>query len=150
MTPEFVQRPSLLLAGVTDCGKDVTEIDIHGLWDVYMRSEPQIPHRIDGCWYELHVGGEQGHGIYSVTAGAEVSEIGALPVEVSVRVVPAGQYAHFAHCMRDGGFREVFARIDAWVKQSGSQAKGFGLQLFDRDFDLANESSILHIYVPMA
>ena len=31
MKPEIVERPMMLLAGVIDCGKDVTEINIHKL-----------------------------------------------------------------------------------------------------------------------
>ena len=89
MEPSVVERSRLVLAGVIDCGKAVGDIDIHGLWDVYGRSEPGIENRMDGSWYELHVGSEQGNGIYSVMAGAEISEIGELPVEVVVKVVRA-------------------------------------------------------------
>ncbi len=149
MKPETVERPRLLLAGVINCGKRVADIDIHGLWNVYMQSEPRIRNRIDGSWYELHVGITQGNGIYSVIAGAEVKEAGELPVEISLKVVPAGQYAHFVHCMKDGGYGDAFAEVDAWVKQSGTKVKDFGLQLYDRDFDPENESSVLHIYIPI-
>ena len=150
MKPEIVERQMMLLAGVMNCGEDVKEIDIHGLWQVYDQSESGIQNRIDGTWYELHVGKEQGHGIYSVFAGAEISEIGELPIEVSVKVVLAGSFAHFAHCMKDGGFGEAFAKVEAWVKESGTEAQGFALELYNSDFDPSNENSILHIYIPLA
>ena len=149
MKPDIVELPRLLLAGVTDCGKDIGAIDIHGAWDVYMQSEPGIHNRIRGTWYELHVGKEQGNGICSVVVGAAIRELGDLPIEVSLRVVPAGRYAHFAHRMRDGGFDDAFAGVDAWVRESGTEVRDFGLQRYDHDFDPEDEESILHIYIPL-
>jgi predicted transcriptional regulator YdeE len=149
MKPEIVERPRLLLVGVINCGKSVADIDIHGLWSVYAQSESRIQNRIDGSWYELHVGRTQGNGIYSVIAGVEVKKAGEMPVEASLKVVPAGKYVHFVHCMKDGGFGDAFAKVDNWVKQSGTKVKDFGLQLYDHDFDPKNESSLLHIYIPM-
>ena len=149
MNPEIVERPKLLLAGIVGCGKSVSDIDIYGLWNVYAQSEPSIRKRIDGSWYELHVGSSQGNGIYSVMAGAEVTEAEELPVEISLKVLPAGMYAHFLHCMKNGTYSNAFAKIDAWVKKSGAKVKDFGLQIYDRDFEHGNESSILHIYIPI-
>ena len=68
---------------------------------------------------------------------------------MSMKVVPAGKYAHFTHCMKDGGFAEAFAMVDAWVKDNGIGVFGFGLQLFDSDWDLAKPESILHIFIPL-
>ena len=150
MEPEVVERERLLLAGITNCGKDVTAIDIGGLWSIYGTSEAGIPNRVDGAWYELHIGKKLGNGIYSVTAGVEVSEVGELPIELSLKVVPAGWYAHFAHCMKDGGYGHAFAQVEAWVKESGTALRDFGLQLYDQDFDPENEESILHIYIPLS
>jgi predicted transcriptional regulator YdeE len=150
MDPEIVERSEMLMAGVIYYGKAVAEIDIHGLWQVYDKSEPAIPNRIDGTWYELHVGKEQGNGVYSVFVGVAVSELGELPVEVCLKVIPAGKYAHFEHFMKDGGFGEAFAGVESWVKESGTKTADFGLQLYDSDFDPSNENSILHIYIPLA
>jgi predicted transcriptional regulator YdeE len=150
MQPEIIQRKKLLLAGITNCGKDVTAIDILGLWSIYDKSQAGIPNRIEGTWYELHIGNELGHGIYSVTAGAEVNEIGELPVEVSMKVVPAGRYAHFAHCMKDGGFDDAFAKVEAWVEETGTEVRDFGLQLLNQDFDPQKNDSTLHIYIPLS
>lgn len=150
MKPEIVDRSMMLLAGVVNCGKDVTEIDIHNLWQIYEQSEAGIQHRVDGIWYEVHVGKEQGHGIYSVIAGAEISELAELPIEMCVKVIPAGKYAHFTHCMKDGGFGTAFERVEVWVKEAGAQVIDFGLQLYTSDFDPSNNNSILHIYIPLA
>jgi len=149
MIPKIIEQPRLLLAGVVNCGKDVRDVDIHGLWNVYMQSESKIENRIDGSWYELHVGDKQGNGIYSVLAGVQIEQIGELPIEVSLRIIPAGTYAHFIHCMKDGGFKDVFAQIDIWAKESQTAVKNFGLQLYGRDFDPNNKNSILHIYIPV-
>ncbi len=149
MKPEIVERPRMLLAGVIACGKDVSEVDIQGLWSAYELSEPGIQNRIDGSWYELHIGNQQGNGIYSVIAGAEVRGIAEWPVEVSLKVVPAGKYAHFAHRMKDGGFGEAFAKVENWVNENAIEVLDFGLQHYDRDFDPENEDSILHIYIPL-
>ena len=149
MKPEIVDRERLVLAGVTYCAGDVSDIDIHELWNVYGQSEPSIKNRIDGYWYELHIGKEQGNGIYSVTAGTEISELMDLPIEISIKIIPAGRYAHFAHCMKEGGFGEAFAKVDNWVKKSGTGTKDFGLQLYDNEFNPKDKNSILHIYIPL-
>jgi predicted transcriptional regulator YdeE len=149
MTPEIIERPKILLAGVVNCGKDVTSVDIPDLWKAYMKSESEIENRIEGSWFELHVGEKSGNGIYSVLAGVQIEKIGELPVEVSLRVVPAGKYAHFAHHMKDGGFDKAFAGVDAWIQESRAAVKDFGLQHYDRDFDPNNKESVLHIYIPL-
>jgi predicted transcriptional regulator YdeE len=128
----------------------VKDIDIHDLWSTYEKSEPAIPSRIEGAWYELHVGSEAGNGIYSVTVGVEVSGVGELPVEVSVKVVPAGRYAHFVHRMGDGGFGDAFARVSAYLGEKDMAARDFGLQLYGADFSPQDDESLLHIYIPLA
>ena len=150
MEPEMVVREELLLAGVVATGGKVEDIDIHGLWKVYSESEPGIENRVDGCWYELHVGKTQGNGVYSVVAGAQIETVGGLPIEASLRVVPAGRYAHFVHYMKDGGFGEAFAGVEKWEKDSGTEVLNFGLQLYDRDFNPEDGNSALHIYIPLA
>jgi len=150
MTPDLIERESLWLAGVTQTGKSVADVDIHGLWGVYQELEAAIPGRIEGAWYELHVGAEAGIGIYAVMAGAEIGQVGDLPVEISVRRVPGGPYAHFRHPMKEGDYGEAFARVDAWTRETGTGVRNFGLQLYDRDFDPHDpENSILHIFIPL-
>ena len=149
MTPEIINQPLLLLAGVIASGKGPGDIDIRGLWNAYHQAEPGIDNRIDGTWYELHIGEKLGNGIYSVLTGIRIENIGHLPVEISLKIIPAGKYAHFAHCMKDGGFGEAFAQVEAWVKESKTPTKDFGLQLYDSNFNPSDKNSILHIYIPL-
>jgi len=149
MEPEIVQRPKMILAGVIDCGEDVRSIDIEKLWGAYEKSEPGISKRIEGDWYELHVGEKQGNGIYSVLAGCQVEDLGESPIEVSLRTLPAGKYAHFAHSMKDGGFDVAFANVEKWTRVSGSPVRDFGLQHYTSDFNPNNKDSVLHIYIPL-
>jgi len=149
MKSEIVQRPQILLAGVVGSGKDVNGINIRELWNSYNQSDPKIEHRVEGAWYELHIGEKQGNGIYSVLAGVQIEKVGTLPAEISVKVLPAGKYIHFAHCMKDGGFGEAFAEIEAWIKENRVEVKDFGLQHYDAAFDPNNKDSILHIYIPL-
>ena len=149
MEPEFMERNTLLLAGIVDCGNSVADIDIHGLWRIYDLTQSDIENRIEGNWYELHIGKEKGNGLYSVTVGVEVSKIEALPVEVVIRIVPGGKYAHFEHSMKDGGFSDAFAKVEAWAKEKNSRSIDFGLQRFDKTFDVDKGESVLHIYIPV-
>lgn len=87
------------------------DIDIKGRWSVCLKREPRIPNRVKDTWYELHVGSELGNGICSVVAGAEVSEIGELPVDLSLMAVPADKYARSVHRIGDGGSKEAFAHM---------------------------------------
>ena len=52
--------------------------------------------------------------------------------------------------MKDGGFGHAFAQVETWVKDSGADVDDFALELYDSDFDPANENSVLHIYIPLA
>jgi predicted transcriptional regulator YdeE len=148
MKPEIVQRPEVTIAGVMNCGKGVEDIDIHRLWQAYEKAEPGIPSRLEE-WYEVHIGTDLGAGIYSVFAGVVVPELGNLPVEVCVKVIPAGQYAHFAHVMKNGGYDGAFRWVGAWVKDSGAKTADFSVQLYDNDFNPSDENSVLHVYIPL-
>jgi hypothetical protein len=50
MQPEIVERQEFWLAGVVASGKEVSEIDIHALWDAYGQFEPELKHRVEGFW----------------------------------------------------------------------------------------------------
>ncbi|GEM_PF-2559569 len=149
MKSEIVERPKMLLAGIVGSGKDVSGINIRELWNSYNVSDPKIEHRVKGAWYELHVGEKQGNGIYSVLAGVQIEEIGTLPAEVSVKVLPAGKYIHFTHGMKEGGFDKAFAEIESWIKDNQAKVKDIGLQYYDSEFDPNNKESILHIFIPL-
>jgi predicted transcriptional regulator YdeE len=97
----------------------------------------------------LHVGVDLGQGIYSVTVGAEVSEVTDVPIQGVLKVIPGGRYAHFPHRMSNGGYGEAFSQIEHWVEASGTTVEEFGLQLYDRDFDPAKKESVLHIFIPL-
>ena len=150
MVPEIVECPQMFLVGVMHCAKDLAEVDIHGLWDMYGLIEPLIENRIDGAWYELHVGAQQGHGLHSVVAGVAVSELGSLPIECVLKVIPQGIFTHFSHSMKEGGYDGAFRRIDKWVHETGTETRDYGLQLFDSAFNPEDEDSILHVYIPLA
>ena len=149
MKPEIIEQEKMLLAGVINCGKDVTEIDIHELWNNYGKSEKNISHIVPGIWYELHIGTELGNGIYCVMAGVEVKEVDDLPLEVSLKAVPAGKFAHFSHCMKDGSYGAAFKEIENWLHKNSVSCKDFSLQVYDKNFDPNDENSILHVYIPL-
>ena len=150
MKPEIVERPELLLAGVISCGEDVGEIDIHGLWGIYNQTESSIPDQVEDAWFELHVGKQLGKGIYTVMVGVEIPHMVELPPEVSLKTVPGGRYAHFTHRMGDGSYGDAFARINAWVQESGTEVKDFGLQRYGSEFDPEDEDSSFQIFIPLA
>jgi len=150
MKPEIVERSSMLLVGMIDSSGEVGKIDIHGLWEIYNLTEPGIRDQVDGAWYELHIGPQLGKGIYTVMVGVELSTFAEQPLELCIKTIPAGEYAHFRHHMADGDYREAFARVDGWVLDSGVEVNDFGLQRYGSDFNPENEDSVFDIYIPLA
>ena len=55
MEPRFVDKPELILVGVVGCASDVSQLDIHALWERFGQHDPNIQHKVAGIGYELHI-----------------------------------------------------------------------------------------------
>lgn len=149
--PRIVERPELVLAGVVATGPDVSKMDFHALWTRFGNESPKISHSVEGAAYELHVQTEAEPAMHFTMAGVEVSEIGDLPPEVFVKVVPAGSYAVFTIKFLDG-FAGVYDRIWAWLSESPYTGEPFAYDIQrygDRFTSPEDPESQVDIYVPV-
>jgi predicted transcriptional regulator YdeE len=164
--PKIVSKGQIMLAGFSFFGDPFAasggwteENEIGRLWNRFMAflvsHGSQLPH-LAGCQvsYEVHIEHEETaeKGQYEVFAGVEVSTIEGLPVQLSVKVLPATEYAVFT--LRGNDITSDWSRIiyQEWMAGSGyEKAYAFGFEAYDSRFkglDRLAESE-LDVFVPV-
>ena len=154
MKPEIITRDKMLLVGLIETGQKVGDIDIKGLWNSFEKYMFEIENSSTELGYELHQdipGGKNGAPRHCCLVAVEVSEIGAVPDECFVKVVPAGRYAVFTHQFKDGTYGQAFKMAYDWLEDSDlSLAHQFDIQVFDENFKGAGDpDSRMEIYIPV-
>jgi AraC family transcriptional regulator len=148
----IVERPAMVLVGLVSWGGD-----IGALSQRFSPREDQIKHRVEGAWWELHAH-PKGHAPgepYWIMVGVEVTQIEAVPDEMFVKPIPAGQYAVFAHRPGLGepnhGYDALNRRIEAWLDAGPySIARDFSLQLYDARFKgMEDPESVEDLLIPI-
>ena len=113
MEPTIVTKDEVVLVGVIADASDIC-----GLWGAFGAVEPRIPNTVQGTWYEVHTHPEnyrQGEP-WEVMVGVQVTGIDALPEGATIKRLPAGQYARFAHRLGNGGYSGLNPTMDNWLK----------------------------------
>ena len=118
MEPQFIKKCEMILIGVVGCGSDVSQLDIHRLWQRFGEHSQVIKHRIEGKEYELHIQEETLPSMHFCLAGVAVQKIEDMPMELFAKVIPPCRYAVFTHHFRDGGFGDAFKAVYDWLKES--------------------------------
>ncbi len=154
MEPEIITREKMLLVGLVETGQKVGDIDISGLWNSFEKFMFKIEHANIELGYELHQdipGGQNKTPRHCCLVAVEVTEIGAIPDECFVKVVPAAKYAVFTHQFKDGGYSQAFKLAYDWLEDSDySLAHHFDIQVYDENFKGAEDpDSWMKIYIPV-
>jgi predicted transcriptional regulator YdeE len=151
MEPIFVEKPEMILVGLIGCSSDVSQLDIHGLWQRFTEHSKNIKHQIEGKAYELHIEEETLPKMHFCLAGVEVHKIEDTPIELFAKVSPPCRYAVFTHHFSDGGFGHAFKFVYDWIDESEyTAAYHFDIQCYDERFKGPdNPESVMEIYVPI-
>lgn len=143
--------------------------DTHAGWDednqigilwkrlfAYLEHHPEAKRLLDGSqWYEVHLYGPLTNekGLLEVFVGVEFdpARISELPAELSVKHLPAVQYAVFtlSGSQISGDWEKL---IMDWMPGSGYESGGnYGLQLYDQRFKGVDhlDESVLDVYIPV-
>jgi len=166
MQVRFIEKEQMLLGGFGFFGDPfrvssgwTEENEIGRLWQRYMSylgTHPDsLPHVIEhGVAYEVHIQHEETPrtGEYEVFVGMEVGTLTDLPVELSVKVLPAVTYAVFT--LRGEQITSDWQTMlgEEWLPNSGFESDfNYGLQRYDERFKgVGNiEESMLELYVPV-
>src|SRR5574340_295179 len=151
--PTIVERPETLLVGLVSSGGDIAP-----LWQRFAACEDQIQHKVAGVGWELHIfpPDPQPSGPAWIMVGVEVTKLEAVPHEMLVKPVPAGQYAVFPHRPGIGepnhGYDALNARIRTWLEASPYRlARDFSLQRYDARFKgMDDPESVQDLLIPIA
>ena len=99
MEPKLVEQPGLMLVGIVDAAPNVTELDIHGLWERFQVGSDVIKHQVEGAGYELHVQVELEPTMHFCMVASEVTKIEDIPTESKLNLV-----GHLLHWAENGHF----------------------------------------------
>jgi predicted transcriptional regulator YdeE len=109
MKPTIVTRDQTILLGFSFFGDPFAlsgawteENEIGRLWSRFMsymsQHSARLKHVRGDVFYEVHVGHEEtsSKGHFEIFVGVQVDKLEDVPVEMLVKIIPAGQYAVFA------------------------------------------------------
>ncbi len=104
--------------------------------------------------YEMHIlhAESKTTGEYEIFVGVEVEQIGAMPVELSLKLIPAATYAVFTFRGQEiisDWAREIFS---VWMPGSGYESGGdYSFERYDERFKGLDrlEESVLDVYIPV-
>ena len=166
MESKIVEKGQMLLVGFSFFGDPFSlsggwteENEIGRLWNRFLAylspHKDSIKHlRTDEVMYEVHISHDEtaSTGNHEVFVGLEVERLEGLPVELSVKVLPATTYAVFTLHGEEITSDWTRTILNEWLPEMGVQlAFPYSFQHYDRRFKgLDNiEESTLDVYVPV-
>ena len=164
--PKVIKAARMLLLGFSFFGDPfeisagwTEENEIGRLWNRFMAYLMQHPGEIKhvkdkAVMYEVHIEHPETSrtGEYEVFVGLQVTQLDDLPVEVTLKVLPATTYAVFT--LRGEQITSDWNKLiyTDWMSQSGYRsAYPFGFQRYDARFKGVDriDESVLEVYVPV-
>lgn len=147
--------PEVVLVGVVTAAPSVAELadgpsGIAGLWERFDRIKDEIANDVPGAFYEFHAEPPAEPRVHVCLTGVQVTEIGAMPADAFVKVLPAGTYAVVSHRVIVG-YAKLYADFGAWLASSGyEEAAPFDVQLYDERFTTMDDpASVQDVYIPI-
>jgi AraC family transcriptional regulator len=151
-SPEIIEQPEMILAGIVATGEKVTDIDIGGLWQQYLDIDADIANKVNpDKGYELHIHLDGNPERHVTLIGVMVSKLAAIPETLFAKMLPAGKYALFTHHFSEGSYGDAFQAVYAWLEESQYRsAHPFDIQVYDERFKgPENPDSVLEILIPV-
>lgn len=165
MQPATLLKPEILLVGLSFYGDP---FDTSNMWSEdnhigrtwqrlmsFLQKRPAaIQHRAAlDIFYEVHIYGDETNtlGLFEVFVGVPVERIEALPVELSVKVLPATEYAVFTFS-GEAIISDWVLEIDDWITAAGyERAYPYSAQCYDPRFKGLDRlaDSVLDVYLPV-
>jgi len=165
MQPLILQKTEILLAGFSFYGDPfdnsnvwTEENHIGRTWKRLMSYLGQhgdaIKHRVaPDVFYEVHIYGEETttKGLFEVFVGVPIERLENVPVELSVKVLPATEYAVFT-LVGEAILSDWVMNIDSWLTEAGYERSYlYSVQYYDARFKGLDQiaDSVLDVYMPV-
>jgi len=161
----ILQKPEILLVGLSFFGDPFDtnnawseENHIGRTWQRLMRylgqPDSTIHHRAAAdVFYEVHIYGDETktQGFFEVFVGFPIERLEAVPVELSLKVLPATEYAVLT-LQGEAILSDWVMNIDRWIVEAGYQRSyPYSIQYYDARFKGLDQiaDSILDVYMPV-
>ena len=165
MEPKIVEHDEMMLLGFSFFGDPfrvsagwTEENEIGRLWQRFMAYLAEHSQRIkqvkpEEVAYEVHIQHEETPhtGEYEVFVGVEATSLEDVPVELTVKILPAATYAVFT-LRGEQILSDWQLMIQAWMIDAGFEsAHSYGFQRYDDRFKGVEriDESVLDVYVPV-
>jgi len=165
MHPTILQESEILLVGLSFYGDPfdtssvwTEENHVGRTWQRLMsylgQHSSAIQHRAaPDVFYEVHIYGDETHtkGLFEVFVGVPVKRIEAVPIELSVKILPATSYAVFT-LAGEAIFSDWVLHIDRWLVEAGyERSYPYSVQYYDPRFKGLDQiaESVLDVYMPV-
>ena len=152
MKPKIKEIPEMIIVGTVASGNTVGDIYIHELWGLFEKNKQSIKHKIEGKSYEVHICGEySGTNKHYCIVGVEVKKTEDVPLDMFVKVIPAGKYAVFTHQFKNGSYGKAYETINDWLRQAEYEGSfPFDIQCYDKRFQgTSHPESEIEFYIPI-
>ncbi|MTI49865.1 GyrI-like domain-containing protein [Sporosalibacterium faouarense] len=152
MEPKIIEKEKMIIVGMVATGKDVGEVDIGELWDLFDSKRDKIKSKSSEKAYEIHIGDNSEPKRHYCIVGVETKEgEGETPIEMITKIMPSCKYAVFTHQLKNGGYGGIYDHINNWIENSKyEEAYSFEIQVYDERFKGPNNpESILEYYIPV-
>lgn len=153
--PRVAEMPEMVLVGVVRAATSVAALaqgpmTIAGMWARFDRLKGELVNAEPGVFYEFHVERPTEPRMHFCLVGVRVTEIGAMPADMFVKVLPAGTYAVVTHRVLDG-YAKLYEAFEAWLAASDfEEAAPFDVQRYDSRFTTMDDpASVQDVYIPI-
>jgi AraC family transcriptional regulator len=148
--PKIVDMPQMILVGVVQGAPDASQLDIGAMWQRFTERSEEVANTIEDIGYELHIQTPEEPSVHFCLTGVQVTELGSVPTDMFVKVLPSCTYAVFTHRVVEG-YAKVYESINAWLESSEyAEAHPYDFQLYDSRFkSMDDPASLQDIYVPV-
>ena len=146
MEPTLIARPATILVGAVSHGGSICE-----LWQAFDACADQIKHRIPGMYYEVHTHADDPESAPEYFVSVAVAAAEGIPDGLTVKRLPAGQYAVFTHRLADGGFTGCNAAMNDWLARGPYRlTANVCIQVFDDRFQgVDHPDSVIDFLLPV-
>lgn len=148
--PRYEHLEALDIVGLPKNFTSETRGQIPALWERFVKWIGQVPHQVGGVTYGVIRNNDKGRGFYYM-AGVAVSATTAVPDDLRLVQLPAGDYVVFTHV---GPVSKLFETMCAiytqWAPDHSEElADAACFERYSEDFDPRTGAGTIEVWLPL-